>query len=57
MKFEEVLPALREGKKIKRKEWPWSYDLNLLTRNPSLKPMMGIVEALANDWEIVDESN
>lgn len=30
MKFEEVMPALREGKKIKRKEWFEKLNLTLL---------------------------
>lgn len=54
MKFEEVLPAFREGKKIRRGGWP---ELTVFTKVRS----MGDVGALdscdiyANDWEVVEE--
>ncbi len=49
MKLEEVLPALRAGKKIKRKEWI----------NPNTNCYMydlSDIDLLAEDWEIVEES-
>lgn len=65
MKFEEVLPALRTGKKIRRKAYPPDYYiclednvlkafisyLNKLTGEIKLMPK----DLLADDWEIVKE--
>lgn len=59
MKFEEVLPSLREGKKIKRKNAEKDYwlndsfisnDINNRTYDTIL-----IEDLLADDWEIVEE--
>lgn len=47
MKFEEVLPALREGKKIKRRVWSGS---SVVWKDHKLL-LKEIVED--NDWEIV----
>ena len=61
MKFEEVLPALREGKKIRRKAYPPDYYIclegnvvkafNRLT--DGIKLMSGDLKT--DDWEIVKE--
>lgn len=61
MKFEEVLPALRDGKKIRRKAYPLDYYIclegnvvkafNRLTGE--IKLMSGDLKA--DDWEIVKE--
>ena len=65
MKFEEVLPALREGKKVRRKSWregeylkiDGEYlerkDCALLERK--LFTDFSLTELLANDWEICEE--
>ena len=54
MKFEEVLPALRERKEIKRKNWK-SYLSYFATDNDI--DVLNLNDVLADDWEIVDESN
>lgn len=51
MKFEEVLPALRDGKKIKRK--PWNSDQYICLENGDNLPIYYVLE---DDWEIVEES-
>ncbi len=46
MKFEEVLPALREGKRIRRSEWKddyWSKD-----------KVSHYSHILCDDWEIIE---
>jgi Lar family restriction alleviation protein len=48
MKFEEVLPALREGRRIKRRSFSW-----YLGPNDALE----IEHILADDWEIVENVN
>lgn len=46
MKFEDVLPAFREGKKIRRKSWnPEVYFAYALTPETILE----------DDWEVVEE--
>lgn len=49
MKFEEVLPALREGKKIIRKVW---HPIEELSSNME-KETVKISDLLADDWEVV----
>jgi len=46
MKIEEVLQALREGKKVKRKGW--SQEVSLESRRTSLS----VSDLLADDWEV-----
>ena len=50
MKFEEVLPALREGKKVRRTSW-------VSTTHIKAKGdyFLDVSGCLADDWEIVDE--
>ena len=70
MKFEEILPALREGKKIRRKDYTPDYYIYLdndCLDGESLKSFLPtfsrIVDCfslsskdlLADDWEIVEE--
>lgn len=62
MKFEEVLPALREGKKIKRKYWGENYikrDFRFLVGQiigqDSVIYALTILELEADDWEIIKE--
>lgn len=66
MKFEEVLPALREGKRIKRKDVVWQNYYGFLfigkTENKIFSDSVGNndykltkEDLLANDWEIVKE--
>ena len=61
MKFEEILPALREGKKIRRKSWSnkdaycyYSKGLSLLFNNKFYD--FDNDDIFANDWEIVKET-
>lgn len=49
MKFEEVLPALREGKKIIRKVWHPIEELSSNMQKETIK----ISDLLADDWEVV----
>lgn len=66
MKFEEVLPALREGKKIRRKDIVWGNFYGVLfiseTENEILSDNVDNYDykiikedLLAEDWEIVKE--
>jgi hypothetical protein len=50
MKFEEVLPALREGKKVRRKSW----DTNTFITNPNLGNI-ATTSLMADDWEVCEE--
>lgn len=64
MKFEEILPALKEGKKVKQKDWK---DVYLHINSSGLYELSGrnaghtslyfeITSLLENDnWEIVEE--
>ena len=62
MKFEEVLPALREGKKIGRKKWnkgyyyemTYKYGNNVIVDNHG-EAKEDWEDLLATDWEIVEE--
>ena len=49
MKFEEVLPALRAGKKVRRSCWPVDDSINFKTMFPLHKCLA------RHDWEIVPE--
>lgn len=51
MKFEEVLPALRKGKKVGRKKWDKSYYVNNYG-----EAYVDWEDLLATDWEIVKET-
>lgn len=49
MKFEEIIPLIREGKKIRRKSW--------LPDWPELELFNTIIDRnsiLADDWEIIE---
>lgn len=50
MKFEEVLPALKEGKKIRRKSWPPEEYMRLREKVLNQKDAF-----TCDDWEIVKE--
>ncbi len=50
MKFEEVLPALREGKRVKRKSWDTgAFITSASSGNIAAKSLM------ADDWEVYEE--
>jgi hypothetical protein len=51
MKFEEVLPALCQGKKIKRKHWPAGISLSIIDIKASIRQL----EHDDYDWEVVHE--
>lgn len=63
MKFEEILPALREGKKIKRKDIVWKNYFGFLfisdTENEIFSDSVGYYYEItksdlnADDWEVV----
>lgn len=62
MKFEEVLPALREGKKIRRKKWDKSCYYRMIYQNDNNIIVNNYGEVVdvwddifINDWEIVEE--
>ena len=46
MKFEEVLPALRGGKEVRRDGVPWKIDAG---------SDINLEHILADDWEVVEE--
>lgn len=46
--FEQVLPALREGQKARRR--PWRSTNSFITRDSSVT----VEQALADDWEVVE---
>jgi hypothetical protein len=52
MKFEEVLPALRAGKKVRRKSWKehliFRFNLGCLVTLTN-------IDLVADDWEVVKE--
>ena len=59
MKFEEVLPALRKGQKVKRKCWHSNQylmknEMLYVTTNNLMSIFFGDI-LLDEDWEIVDE--
>lgn len=63
MKFEEVLPALKEGKKIGRKKWnkgyyyemTYKYGNNVIVDNHG-EAKEDWEDILATDWEIIKAS-
>lgn len=60
MRFEEVLPALREGKKVRRKSWnKRNYIVvkkdNLIVDENDYAIPFCIDDFSADDWEIVEE--
>ncbi len=64
MKFEEVLPALREGEKIKRKIWYEDINYIILNENKEIISFkwgiydaLSIKDLLADDWEVIEEPN
>lgn len=62
MKFEEVLPALREGKKIRLKEWKEVEYLYIPKNETDLKTEdyhsvnLSWQDLFSGDWEIVKET-
>ena len=62
MKFEEVLPALREGKKIKLKEWKEIEYIYMPKNETDLKTEdyhsvnLSWQDLFSGDWEIVKET-
>lgn len=52
MRFEEVLPALREGKKVRRMSWHEDSHWNLKVLRGSAPRA---IEWLADDWQVVEE--
>jgi hypothetical protein len=54
MKFEVALLALRNGEKIRRKDWGNLKDEYLSLENDSAELML--FQLLANDWEVVPKS-
>lgn len=59
MKFEEVLPALKEGKKIKRSCMPYGYyhikNNRIVDEYGELYTFGVASDILQEDWEIVEE--
>ena len=59
MKFEEVSPALREGKKIRRKCMPYGYyhikNNHIVDEYGELYTFAVASDILQDDWEIVEE--
>lgn len=49
--FEEALKAYKQGKQIKRREWPSNWILEL--KNTCNFWAIGNLDLIANDWEIV----
>ena len=60
MKFEEVLPALKAGKKIRRKCMPNRYyhikNNHIVNENGELYTFGVEADILQDDWEIVKET-
>lgn len=59
MRFEEVLPALREGKKIRLAHWDkdkciYTYEEHLLNQHGAICSL-GLDTSLYDSWEIVKE--
>lgn len=61
MKFEEILPALREGKKIRLKEWKEIQYIYMPKNESDLKTEdyhsvnLSWQDLFSDDWEIVEE--
>ena len=51
MKFEEILPALREGKKVRR--GCWHQDISSIENTNSFRVAMH--DLIQQDWEIIEE--
>lgn len=52
MKFEEVLPALREGKKIRSAEWS-----DYLHKSKECRDeVITVYSILRDDWEVIEEN-
>ena len=67
MKFEKIIPALRNGKKVRRESWhradsityEWNNDLSLYKDMPHggyFNYHLPLEDLNANDWEIKDEN-
>lgn len=58
MKFEDAMAAMRENKKLKRKEWTgstWYTIKSYLTSNSdSTEDSLFVSDLMAEDWEIVE---
>lgn len=62
MNFEEILPALKEGKKIRRKSWHKIHgvqkinatDDSIVDENGEYFPFV-LEDFLSNDWEVIKE--
>jgi hypothetical protein len=50
MKFEEVLPEIRKGRKARRKDYPAAYLVN-----SDKYRLLTVEDVFANDWELVPE--
>lgn len=56
MKFEEVLPALRDGKKVRRASWEnKDFTLSFDDLDNSYPHSLYFNDIFADDWEIVEE--
>lgn len=62
MRFEEIMGALREGKKVRRKQWSKSLYLYRISEHTysceydfELKQKIRFVDILNDDWEIFEE--
>ena len=67
MKFEEVIPALREGKKVRRESWhradsisyEWNSNLSLCKDTPYggyFNYYLPLGDLNADDWEVKDKN-
>jgi hypothetical protein len=54
MRFEEILPALREGKKVRRTSWPITDTLAEVAGEPD-SYTIGSNDLFSDDWEILEE--
>lgn len=62
MKFEEVWPAFREGKKIRTKNWENGFyiDLQLLSSDANLllfSALLTPIDMLDEGWEVIIDEN
>lgn len=68
MKFEEALKCMREGKKVKRKQYNCcffieysqifvTYQYYLDNKHTELKEHFWLEEIMAEDWEVVEDDN
>ena len=60
MKFEEVFPALRNGKKIRRKEWSEEHfiyreGLSVYNEDGVDYDFISSDQLLCDDWEVIEE--